>query len=387
MACPPGEAEALKQASARAAQLNAADELNFEDSAPSERPGDTGQRDYSSFELERVDARSVVLSLYDAPDWNKIGATEEITGVEAEGIKLGPKPAGHAFAALRSLEATWSRDVAAWLHGSRMEDLQIHRPTQATLDSLEGLPLKFLRAQASRWSGPLRWPSLDHLNELWFIMCNRVDLDGISTLPALRSVRIDGVNHLSNLAELGAGPRLRQVHLEDVREVDDPAQLWQINAEKVTVVGRPATSPWLVEALRSRPSERRAPTTGYWFPEDFLDAAHRDANDDSMDTVSALHEIEDGSASLSFAALSVPTAEVLEEAGTDSTGDIWADLAVHLWPDLAGRLELDPETELFAAYGSRDDLRQLQVQLEPLLTDEIALTMALQGVPLRRLGL
>jgi hypothetical protein len=339
------------------------------------------------FASQRAVRNGRVLQLAGHPDWGLVRHPEKITDLLADGIKLGPKPEGHDFPALDRLFADWSKDTASWLRGSRLTQLQVHRPTQATLDALKGVPLEYLRLQSGRWAGPLRWPRLEHLTELWFVLGKQVDLAGVSALPALRSVRIDAVKHVSNLGELGAGHRLGTVDLEGIREVDDPAQLWQINADEVNILSEPRISPWAVEALRSMPSQPRTPPTRYWFPDEFYEAAERDGTEDSLDTVSKLDEFEDGSMSLTFAPMTLPTAEVLEERGADSTGDVWADLVGHLWPELAERLELDQETELFAAYGTGEDLLQLQTKLEPLLTDETALTQALKGVPLNRFGL
>jgi hypothetical protein len=84
--------------------------------------------------------------------------------------------------------------------------------------------------------------------------------------------------------------------------------------------------------------------------------------------VSKSDEFQDHSISLTFAPAILPTAEVLGDAGAESTGGVWAGLVGDLC------LELDAEAELVAANGTRGDLQPLQTQLEPLLTDESALT-------------
>lgn len=334
------------------------------------------------FDPHHAERDGGVVRFYGPPDWSRLGPTETITAVFADGIRLGPKPEGLEFPALKRLKTTWGRGIESWLRGSRLTELEIDRPTQATLDALDQVPLEFLRLQSGRWAGPLRWPRLEHLTELWFVLDKQVDLAGISTLPALRTVRIDAVKHLSNLGALGVGHRLGEIDLEDIREVEDPAQLWQINADKVRILSSPGISPWAVEALRSRPEPSTTPRTAFWFSDEF---DHALEGDGALSAVSALRDSEDG-ASLTFDPLSLPTLEVLEEAGVDSTGDVWTDLIGRLWPELTRRLELDPETELFAAYGSQEDLHQLQAHLEPLLTDGDALTRALKGIPLNRLG-
>lgn len=180
------------------------------------------------------------------PDWAAIGPTDKVKDLLADGVQLGPKPAGQDFPRLKSLTATWSRDTASWLRGSGLWHLVIERATQDALDALDGVPLKSLRLQSSRFAGPLRWPRLEGLDELWCILGQDVDLAGVAALPKLRSVRLVGIKRLSHLGELGAGPRLRDVHLEEIREVNDPAQLWQINADRVVVDGtrppRPGSS-------------------------------------------------------------------------------------------------------------------------------------------------
>ncbi|WP_298045121.1 Imm51 family immunity protein [uncultured Citricoccus sp.] len=335
----------------------------------------------SSFELERHGPNNVVLELWGPPDWDKIGPTEQITTITARDAKLGPKPEGHQFPALRELTATWSRDLGPWLRGSHLRTLDIDRPTQATLDALDGVPLRFLRLRSARWSGPLRWPALPELEDLWFTLCKEADLTGLSTLPALREVRIDSMKQLTHLGELAAGHTLRDVFLADVHAVDDPTQLWNINSEEVTALGEPATSPWIIEALRSlTPEQEQQLSTAYTFGENCLRVAAGEAP--VPETVSNLDEDFE---SLTFDPVNVPTAEVLETRDVRSTGHAWTDLVTWWWPELVGRLEMDPDGDLFAAYGKIEDLRELQEQLEPLLSDETALTQALENVPLDQL--
>jgi hypothetical protein len=323
------------------------------------------------------------------PDWETIGPTDKVKELLADGVQLGPKPAGQDFARLRTLSATWSRDIASWLRGSDLWHLVIDRATQATLDALDGVPLKSLRLQDSRFAGPLRWPRLEGLDELWCILGKDVDLAGAAAaLPKLRSVRIVGVKRLSHLGELGVEHRLRDVHLEEIRDVDDPAQLWQINADRVVVDGTPVTTPWVVEALRALTAEQeQALTTSYWFPNDSLVAAAGSEDSSSPGTVSEVNDEDEERPFLSFQAFALPTGHVLEGQGVESSGDVWADLVTRLWPDLAGRLELDPDGDAFFAAGPVDHLRTLQTKLEPLLTDPEALARALHDIPLDQMGL
>lgn len=323
------------------------------------------------------------------PNWETIGPTDKVKDLLADGVQLGPKPAGQDFSRLRSLSATWSPDIASWLRGSGLWHLVIDRATQATLDALDGVPLKSLRLQASRFAGPLRWPRLEGLDELWCILGKDGDLAGAAAaLPKLRSVRIVGVKRLSHLGELGVEHRLRDVHLEEIRDVDDPAQLWQINADRVVVDGTPATTPWVVEALRAlTPEQEQALTTSYWFPDDSIVAASRSEAPSPSGTVSEVNDEDEERPFLAFQTIGLPTGDVLQEQGVESTGDVWANLATRLWPDLTGRLELDPNGDAFFAAGHVNDLRTLQVKLEPLLTDPEAIALALQGIPLDRMGL
>lgn len=330
------------------------------------------------FDLDRRGPNNVILSLYGPPDWDRIGPTQQISKITAEHIELGPKPPGHEFPALTRLSSTWSPDLDSWLRNSRLRVLEIHRPDQATLDALDGTPVEFLSLQSPRWSGPVRWPRLKHLERLWFSHGRDLDLTGVSALPALRSVRIDSIQHLAHLDTLGTGPRLREVWLEDIHTVDDPAELWRINAHEVHVLGRPAGSPWILQALRSLDLEDEAElSAAYSFSDDIL----RLAASASAAPGGPVSELNANRGSLIFDPAHLPTAVALQDRGAESTRQVWAELVTHWWPHLARHLVLDPDTELFAAYGQLNYLRSLQQHLEPLFTDETALTLALADLP------
>jgi hypothetical protein len=331
------------------------------------------------FDLDHRGPNNVILSLNGPADWARIGPTDQISKIVAEGIELGPKPPGHQFPALTRLTATWSPEVGSWLTGSRLRVVDIHRPDQGTLDALEGVPVEFLVLQSARWSGPARWPRLEHLERLWFTHGRDLDLTGVRVLPALRSVRVDSIKHLAHLDQLSTGPRLREVWLEDIHTVEDPAQLWTINAHEVHVLGRPATSPWILEALRSLDPDHEAELgAAYSFSEDVL----RLAASAGTVPVGPISELNESRGSLIFDPAQVPTAEALQDRGAESTREMWAELVTRWWPQLARHLVLDPDTELFAAYGQVDYLKSLQQRLEPLFTDEAALALALAELPL-----
>jgi hypothetical protein len=151
-------------------------------------------------------------------------------------------------------------------------------------------------------------------------------------------------------------------------------------ADEVYVWGRPATSPWTLQALRAlTPEQEQRLGAAYSFNDDVLRLAGADGAAPPLEPIS---ELDEDRGSLTFDPANLPTAGVLQDRGVDSTREVWAGLVGLWWPELAQRIVLDPDTELFAAYGQIESLRGLQHRLERLFTDETALTLALADVPL-----
>lgn len=77
----------------------------------------------------------------------------------------------------------------------------------------------------------------------------------------------------------------------------------------------------------------------------------------------------DGSASLTFYCGELPADDAIAEAGHEPNGYFWEGLVQYLAPSLAERLELDSEAGMFAAYGERSTLEQVQALVEPYIHD------------------
>lgn len=77
----------------------------------------------------------------------------------------------------------------------------------------------------------------------------------------------------------------------------------------------------------------------------------------------------DGSISLTFPCGELPADDAIMGAGHEPNGYFWEGVAHYLAPELADKLEFDPEAGMFAAYGARTDLEGLQGLLEPYLDD------------------
>lgn len=109
-------------------------------------------------------------------------------------------------------------------------------------------------------------------------------------------------------------------------------------------------------------------------------AAARSGAPSASGAVSEVNDDDEEHPFLAFQTFALPTGHVLEDRGVESTGDVWAELATRLWPDLTGRLELDPDGDAFFATGPVQDLRSLQNYLTPLLTNPEALARALHSI-------
>lgn len=65
----------------------------------------------------------------------------------------------------------------------------------------------------------------------------------------------------------------------------------------------------------------------------------------------------------------LPADGAVGEAWHEPNGYFWEGVAIFLDPDLVQKLDLDSEGSMFSAGGSREDLEQLQMLMEPLLSD------------------
>lgn len=82
----------------------------------------------------------------------------------------------------------------------------------------------------------------------------------------------------------------------------------------------------------------------------------------------------DGNHYLSFDCGGLPGDAAAISRGFEANGHFWESVAIFLAPELCERLELDSEGSMFCAYGSQADLVELQALLDPVLSDEGALT-------------
>jgi hypothetical protein len=77
----------------------------------------------------------------------------------------------------------------------------------------------------------------------------------------------------------------------------------------------------------------------------------------------------DGSASLTFNCGELPADDAIVAAGHEPNGYFWEGLVQYLAPSLAELLELDSEAGMFAVYGERSTLEEVQALVEPYLDD------------------
>src|SRR5688500_9089866 len=88
----------------------------------------------------------------------------------------------------------------------------------------------------------------------------------------------------------------------------------------------------------------------------------------SMSELLKIDEIE-RSPCLTFYCGDLPADAAIMEVGHEPNGYFWEGIATYLHPALAARVELSSEGGMFAAYGERPDLEQLQAVMAPHLTD------------------
>lgn len=91
---------------------------------------------------------------------------------------------------------------------------------------------------------------------------------------------------------------------------------------------------------------------------------------------------------LSFVCGDVPSFSALIEAGHEPNGEFWVNIVEFKAPDLADRLDLNPEADFFLATGGLSDITALQGLLEPYLQEPARVASLLQeaeqaGVDLR----
>lgn len=77
----------------------------------------------------------------------------------------------------------------------------------------------------------------------------------------------------------------------------------------------------------------------------------------------------DGSVSLTFYCGELPADGAISAAGHEPNGYFWEGMVQYLAPELAELVELDSEAGMFAAYGERPTLEQLQAIIDPYLDD------------------
>jgi hypothetical protein len=299
-----------------------------------------------------------------------------VRGIDADEEPLGPIPAGKDFSRLESITAKWSDDLIPWLSLPSLKSLMVWRPTAATLEALDGLALKKLRLQQPRkLSGPPRWPRMPHLRDLRLYGWQTVDLAD-ANFPALKYLTIEGAGVLTHLNMPAQQTTLEWASFEDVRQVSVPADVWDVPAQEVSADGKPASNPWLLEAIWLQPdSSRRAGEVT------FFDAAINRALTLDASVVTGV-EIPDDDSPLTLWAdcPTLPAAGPLAELGHASTGPFWTELLRRRHPQLADRLHLTPTRDRFIATGPDWSIQATRAVLELLMAQEKVLTGAIHAL-------
>lgn len=71
----------------------------------------------------------------------------------------------------------------------------------------------------------------------------------------------------------------------------------------------------------------------------------------------------DGATSLTFYCGDLPADEAITAAGHEANGYFWEGIVRYSAPDLASRVELDPEAGMFAAHGDRATVDRLRAAI------------------------
>lgn len=84
-----------------------------------------------------------------------------------------------------------------------------------------------------------------------------------------------------------------------------------------------------------------------------------------------------GSSSLTFSCGELPADDAIFASGHEPNGYFWEGVVRYLAPALTARVQLDSEAGMFAAYGDRAVLSELQSLIEDYLDDgeRVALTV------------
>jgi hypothetical protein len=322
-----------------------------------------------------VDRASGEIFFYDKVCW------EAFDGDSLDWVKtidshapLGPLPEGKSFSRLGTIIAPWSADLVPWLSLPRLDHLMMTSPAPATLEALDGTRLRQLRLERPRkMPATVHWPTMPRLKRLELYGWKTLDLAG-ANWPALKYLTVDGADLVTNLHLPEQQSTLAWLLLENVRQVEVPARLWEIPAREVTCVGRPSRTPWLVEACCLQP-DGRARSHGVSFPPVVEEQAARlEAN-----AVSHLEPLGDDRLTLTFDCANLPVADTVRDLGYASTGEFWTGLLWHRHPLLARRLQFAPAPATFTASGPVRETRAARAILAFLTANATALKGAVHA--------
>lgn len=197
-----------------------------------------------------------------------------------------------------------------------------------------------------------------------------------ANFPELKYLTIEGVRVLTHLNMPARQTTLKWASFEDVRQVSVPADVWDVPAQEVSVDGKPASNPWLLEAIWLQPdAPRRAGEVT------FFDAAINRALTLEASVVTSV-EIPDDDSPLTLWAdcPTLPVAEALTAMGQASTGPFWTELLRRRHPQLADCLHLTPTRDRFIATGPDWTIQATRAILELLMAQEKALTGAIHAL-------
>ncbi|MBB5748989.1 hypothetical protein [Micrococcus sp. TA1] len=299
-----------------------------------------------------------------------------VRGIDADEEPLGPIPAGKDFSRLKSITAKWSEDLIPWLSLPSLKHVMVWRPTAATLEALDGTALTELRLQRPRMMPAAQhWPRMPQLKNLMLYGWKTVDFSD-ANFPALRYLTINDAKMLTHLNMPAQQTTLERVWIEGIRQVSVPADVWDVPAQDVIVEGKPASNPWLMEAIWLQPdAPRRAGEVT------FFDAAIDRALTLDASVVTSV-EIPDDDSPLRLWAecTTLPVAEALTAMGHASTGPFWTELLRSRHPQLADRLHLTPTRDRFIATGPDWTIQATRAILELLMAQDKALTGAIHAL-------
>ena len=97
-------------------------------------------------------------------------------------------------------------------------------------------------------------------------------------------------------------------------------------------------------------------------------------------SVASIEKLEDRTYVLTMPMQPVPATQVLESRGMEHSGHTWDQILELGFPAEVRRVELDPEADVFMAYGTRPALKKVQVVLDRLTQDADELVACLERI-------